>query len=448
MEPTTSAPTPESSTSSMPSPKGGSRKKLIIIGVAVLVVIIVAIIIGVVAGGKKSDKASTNDTSLYYDRAGYDRSKLRADVGDPMAIKTAPGDKPQSLVSGTVIVQACSLLTQDDLTKAGIKLYANAFGYPFIQNYLDESGEAKFAADPNHMLGASDTMSCNYGIEDGKIVNVAVNQPFTATDGAVASDIDLLHYNKQADQGGFQIYTRTSALGDDKTSYTLLRKNNTTIEVKLPESTDPKITGLVKTVMSNFDAFTQHPKGVSTVSYSTPTFTQSYAKACDLVDNADMKNLTGVDASPLVRSFWPSGTGVADFSKVSSDKVKTNYLRSQCIRTSNDPSYKTLIGIKTHTLQVTTTTYENNTAAAEGLKYIGVGEGNDSAVKESGIGEEAYLYKTPNEDKQLALGFRQGRVVVELISDFASQNSMDKTSYGAKLTPVAEKIAAQLKNLH
>jgi len=445
MEPTSSTPVGQPATpQSSPPAHGGSRKKLMIIIGAVVAVVVLAIVLAVVFKSKGTDNSKSHkDTGLYYDRPGFDRAKLSANIGDPMAIKITPNKEAQELQSGTVVIPACSLLTKDNINAAGLQLYVNNFGFPFIQNYLDDSGKASFAPDPNNMPSGEDTMGCVYGIQGGETIAVAVNQPFIATDRAVASYIDLLSYAKQPDSNGFEVYTRTNTIGDKKDYDYLIRKNGATVTLSVPGTQKDKADGLLKTIMSNFDQFAQHPNGASMVSYDTPTFTQSFVKSCDLVDNDDMKNLTGVDASPLVQAMWPTATGVADFSPVSTYKTKSNYLRNQCIRTSNEPGEKTLIGIKKHTLRITTMTYENSQAASEGFKHVMLGDSNDSVKKGTGLGDESAIYKTNDDDKQLAVGFRQGRVVVQLVYDFAFQDTT-YADYVKKLSPVSDKIAAKL----
>jgi hypothetical protein len=278
---------------------------------ALLVIIIVVAVIMMLTGKKSGDQTQSNDTSLYYNRAGYDRKKLNANIGDPLAIKFAANNEAQKLASGTVVVQACALLTPDDLNKAGIKLFANNFGYPFMQNYLDKSGEAPFAADPNHMPSPSETMGCVYGVDSGNMLSIGVNQPFTATDGAGDQDISALKFTKQADANGFQVYKRTHQLGDETNTEYVLRKNGATIALTFPYTDETKLNSLTKTVMTNFDNLATKPQGVTQVSYDTPTFTQSFAKSCDLVNNADLKQITGTDMSPLVRSFWATSSGLA-----------------------------------------------------------------------------------------------------------------------------------------
>jgi len=453
MDPTSSNPVgqqPASPQAPPPATGGGSRKKLMMIIAAVLVLVVLAVILVVVFKNKGSHSSgSSKDTSLYYDRPGYDRAKLSANVGDPMAIKITASDKPQEMQSGTFVIPACSLLTQDNLKTMGLQMYVNDFGYPFLQNYLDESGKAPFVPDPNRLPSGEDGMGCVYGIvtgKTGKTIDIGVNQPFTATDGAVVDNINALHYTKQADTGGFQMYSRVNSIGDDKNNEYVLRKNGTTITLSIPDDFASKNDTILKTIMANFDDLTKHPKGPSTVTYNSPTFTQSFAKACDLVDNDDMKNLTGVDASPLVQAMWPSATGVADFSPVSKYKTKSNFIRSQCIRTSNYPGEKTLIGIQNHTLRITTTSYENTQAASEGFKHVTLGDSNDTVKKGTGLGDESAVYRTNDDDKQLAIGFRQGRVVVQLVYDFAFQDFKTYTDYVNKVSPVADKVAAKVVN--
>lgn len=463
MEPESTTPPSEPQFSPQAPQAGDRNKKKLIIGliIAIVIVIVIALIFSRLTGKKSdsSNKVDTSDTSVYYDRAGYDRKTLKDNIGDPMALKITAGDEAQELTSGSVVIPACSVLTLDNIQKEGLKLYPNSFGTPFTQNYLDEAGKAPFAPSGLRYPSSDESMSCGYGIGAGdadaktlQSVRVSVNQPFTVT-AAVANDRpSMLNYAKQPDMGGYEVYSRTSTSVGKETTY-LLRKNGNSIEISFELKDEQKMNNLVTAAVANLQSLESKPKGPSTVSYDSPTFKQTFARSCDLVDNADVKSLTGSDMSPLAQSFWSTATGVADFSKVSDNKTKTNYVRNRCIRVGNNPEYKTLVGTSKHTVQVTSTTYENADAAKLGLLNLSVGgDSNDSKVRGSGIGEEAYIYKTPDDDHQNAIAFRQGRVVIEIVYDFAFQKNdpsvADLNSYGQKLSPLAENIAAKLKSSH
>lgn len=431
-----------------PAPR--SRKKLIIMLVALAIVIVAAAVFALVNGKKSGmDKPNTGDTSLYYDREGYDRSKLKADVGDPSAIKLTAKQGAQTLTNDAVVIPACSVLTIDNLKGSGFKLFPNGFGFPVMQNYLSKSGRASFGPNPNTMPLSSDTLSCSYGLVSNKTdlqsVDVVVHQPFTVTEKIVAGYLTQRDYTSQPDVNGYQVFKREPKSETDELSY-MLRKDGNNIQLDFSLDDPSKAAELVKTATSNLNQLKSDPKSVSTVSYDSPTFTQKVAHSCDLVDNDDVKLLTGVDASPLTKEFWATAVNIADFSSVSDYKTKTNYIRNQCIRTGNDPEYAgALVGNKNHTIQVLTTSYENDEAASKGLLYLSVGQNNDAKQKGSGIGQEAYVYQ---KDGQNILAFRQGRIVVELTFDFAKQSGefADPTTYAQKLSPLGEKIADKLRN--
>jgi hypothetical protein len=447
-EPTQSPVVPPTSNS---SPQNGRKKWLLVGGIVLAVVIILGIVMMLTKHDKKGG-VDTSDTSVYYDRNGYDRATLKKEIGDPMAIKMTPRQDADSLTSGTVIIPACSVLTVSDIEKAGYHIFANNYGFPIMQSHLSDKGNARFAPDLNNMPGAPETMSCQYGIpsadkgkpEDIQKVGITVNQPFTVAAAQVDRYIDSLKYQPQADMSGYQVFKRdaTEFAGDEY----LLRKDGNAITVELDLKDTTKAQSLLKAAIQNLDNLKAHPKGYSEVSYSSPVFTGKVAKACDYIDNSSLKQLAGTDASPLVRERWSTAVGVADFSPVSSYKTVSNYVRNQCEMTANTGGYVTLVGTTSHNLQVTTTSYENEQAALQGLVHITVGDGNDSQ-KVSGVGQEAYLFKDVK-DHQNTLAFRQGKVVVEVLYDFAKQtdpNIADLNQYGQTLTPVAQKIAAQLK---
>src|SRR6266511_2860913 len=176
----------------------------ILLGAIVVVLIAVAAYGAYLSKHKKSaNSSSSGDTSLYYDRAGYDRKKLGTGVGDPLAITMTAKDGAQILSNGATVLPACAILSQKDLSDSGFKLYPNGFGYPIQQNYIDKSGRAFFGPDPAQFPTTSNSISCSYGLVSTKssvqTVSVGVNQAFTVTNKNIDRAIDIKQLTKQAD---------------------------------------------------------------------------------------------------------------------------------------------------------------------------------------------------------------------------------------------------------
>jgi len=441
-----SNPLPQAETEPPFQPQKPRGKKKLLIGlVAVVILVAIAVVVAMILspkGKQQATQAEASDTSLYHDRAGYDRKTLEANIGDPLAITMTAKKETQALSDGTTIIPACSVISMDDVQKQDLKLYPNGFGFPVQQHYLSKSGKAQFLPQANQMPLSDETMSCSYGLTADQSVAITVNQAFTATKEVVSNWAESSKYEANITMDGYAIFKKAEPVG---ASY-LLRKNDDAIGVRLVVSDDKKVDSLLKTAVSNLNSFETDPKGISDVAYKSPTFTDPYVKSCDLIDNDDLKQLTGADASTLVREYWPTAVGVADFSKVSDYKTKSNYLRNRCVRTSNTPEYKTLVGTYHHTLQVTATSYENEQAAAQSLVHYSVGDGNTTKAKFDGAGQEAYLYMS---DTQPMLSLRQGKTVIDIEyrSYLKTIEPVDLTTYGKQILPVAQNITKKLQSL-
>lgn len=121
--------------------------------------------------------------------------------------------------------------------------------------------------------------------------------------------------------------------------------------------------------------------------------------------------------------------------------TKSNYIRSSCTREGLDPARAVLSSPLYQDIRLTTTTYESPAAASAGLLYLSAGVDNTSTVKVDGVGEEAYVYL--DFDQQAVLAFRQGRVVGELLFNFANQTGTADQMVDT-LSPLATKIAGLL----
>lgn len=421
-----------------------SRKKLAILIAAVLLVILAAVLFALLKGDKKNSNSNvdTSDSSLYYDREGYDRDNLKADIGDPFALKMTSTGEAGS-VGSTKVIPACNVLTMDDLKKEQYTMQENAFGSPVQHRYLDPSGKAGFAPDANNMPTLTEAPSCYYAFKEanGELGNVAVtvNQPFTVTEKSVTNY--LTNFEQKQAVNGYDVFVSKS---DSKQQ--VARKGDVTLHFTfgLKDEAEQKSSALLKTAIANVESMKSKSKAPPKATYDSPTFTEKYAIACDLIDNDDVKSVTGLDASPLVVQQLATSIGVADFSKVSDYKTKTNYIRNQCIRSAVNPAYKLLYRSGDQSIRLTTVTYENADAAKQGLQHISIGTDNKVKEQIGGVGEETYMYK--DSEGQITMVFRQGRMTAEMLLNFGSQTE-DSNMQAQKMTPMGVKVAQKLADL-
>src|SRR5687768_11392328 len=152
-----------------PPTKKPFPKKLVFIGVGVLVLII--IIVALMMGGgnkKKSDDSASNgkDSSTYITREGYEDENDA--VGDAAAIFAKPTDRVINF-AGQRVVQACTLLTLDDLKANGILLNANSFTGPVTRNVYDGRGNQQTGNISEYTTRSSDDINnCSYYLKGNK----------------------------------------------------------------------------------------------------------------------------------------------------------------------------------------------------------------------------------------------------------------------------------------
>ena len=129
-------------TEATPPPRAPRRKKTIVALVGIAVVLIVGVVAGVLYSSQQKKPATADNNPVSYDRPGYDRKTLGNTVGDPLALSMTAKKEKQTLSDGSVVIPACSVLSQDDLQKQGLQLYASDYGFPVQQNYLSKTGKA------------------------------------------------------------------------------------------------------------------------------------------------------------------------------------------------------------------------------------------------------------------------------------------------------------------
>ncbi len=432
-----------------------SRKTTIIGVVAILVILIGAIMIAALANRNNPSNQTGNNTSLIYDRPGYDREKLGDAISDPMALKIA-ADNQAVNYQGQPVIQACNVLTLRDIQDEGLLLKANAIPTPLTRVYNDGKGKAAYnEASISTISGGiglgMDVNNCNYVLEaeDAAMVGINLFQPF-AVSPSLVNQVIQRDYNPIGSIEGlesFKLKKDTSPSNNSIRAEYMLRKGDTATYVKfsLPSNQAAKEQTLLTKAAKNFSNQLTRPTGMSTVSYDSPVFSKSYARACDLLTNNDIKQLSGKDATPLVLEGIAPSIGLQTTNSSQNEKKAYPNINNECTRTA--PKSGASLLPSAASIKVEATSYLEEAPAKlllEGQRKAN--PNNRERMNVNGIGDEAVASIDANSGGNLT--FRKGRIVVNISLDtFAMQalslRSLSNTA--ARLTPIAENAAERVK---
>jgi hypothetical protein len=428
-----------------PSKKKLTKKQWILIAVGTVIIVIAAVVGLVVNQMHGTNNSSTQrDPNIYYSREGYSFEQTGKTIGDPLALDMSKHGAPLSSADGSNIpvVYACNILSINDLHEQKVYLEARQDAKAVTRGFLDRTGKAGVEINEYTLPGASttdDNNACQYSLQSGGLLNIAVYQPPYTQVGAI-NDTLSRKYTKTDAVSGLDTYKQK----DEKSSTTnfMVVSDKSAIEflfngTSLDTTAQKK---LLATAARNFTEQEKTPVGAAIPQFTTPTYKQKYARACDFISNDDIKNLTGSDASVFTTEALPSATGV-----VSVDDKLYNSIATECSRYNTGLGSGLTAGAFDQKLDVTITSFNADTAAK---KHMEASRKTDAGQVAASLGDEGYGFHDTAD--QNALVFRQGRFIVEIMFDRTVQRNaglQDTTVMTQKLTPYAQQLATKLKSL-
>lgn len=429
----------QSSTSNTPPHKDRNKKKILII-LGIIIVLLIGAVIIKAASHKDSPTTGniTGDENIYHMRDGYNIKDYGSDVGDPLALTMNKAGKPLITSKGPVVF-ACNVMTITDINSQKIYLDPHSDGRAVIRNYIDGVGQQTVETEDYTVNDGDKGNSCMYSLQSGGLLEFDVYQPPYTTTSAIQDQISR-NFIKTDDNGGLATYRDKD--NDEVLAGYMLVSGNDALEVKfngtkLTQTQEKTILGMAA---KNFADQQKNSKGPAIAAYDTPTFKKSYAMACDLVSNADIKSLTGADASVYAEEGLSSATGV--------EKVNGNlytFLTTTCSRFNADLGSGIGSGAFDQKLDVTVVSYSSDEPAKYAIQKTAKSVKNKT---DASIGDEGFGF-TDTVDQNTVL-FRQGRFIVELVLDRTLQkkvNLQDVAAMTQKLTPYAQQTAAKLKSM-
>jgi len=429
-----------------------SKRTTILVGIAVGLVVIAGVVFGlqgVFSGKKTGGGQSANGNVYYYNRPGYNKKDLSTGTGDPEALKPVANSTAVTY-GGSPVLQACNVLNLDDLHKANLHLVASPLTESMTRSFFDGKGLATLPADPYTLPSDDAANSCVYSLENGLSVTLNIFQPSYVPARAVQDEISHLYQSKPAVNGSqLYFYQSSSTL-----EYYILQTGNvySQLAVAAADGATGNLDQVAQTVLGpiarNLPVEIARPGGAAKMTYASPVFQKSYANACELTDNSDFHKLYGKDASPIATENLSSGVGVINFSDTGAANVNYNYIDNDCERESvlggTTASSSGSISLNQTYIFIDTESFLDAKPAT--LSFAADQKSGQNVVTvNTKIGDQVMFSDQAGISN--ALTFREGRFIVSL----SVVNPGTKPPYSAatmikSLTPLAQKIAGELKN--
>lgn len=390
--------------------------------------------------------------SEFVDRPGYD--SLPEGVADPDPLVTRTGGDAVK-IKGEAIVQACNLITLEDLR--GMGAYLNP-AYDLSRLFFDGKGQGALSIHETSLPLSGDINACRYTLQDGKkddiyqFVEVNLYHPLYVSPGAIQEELERglePAYKSIADVEGLKAYKRE----EDKnmTSYLIRHGDywlNLFIQLNGEESNDRTLTeAILQTVAQRLKEEAKQPTGPSRLEIDSPAFSQEVVHSCDITEQEEIRQLFGMDAHPLVEEKWGSTVRRITFSQHGGDDTYYRYITNECKRKAAQKRDPLQVSSNEKGLRVKTTVYESEKPAelqmefdrSEYTKFFSA----EVIPLDETIGDEA-LY-LGDADLGNPIRFRKGHVIVEV--SFYEQENPDIPAQERieRLIPVVQDIAGRLK---
>jgi hypothetical protein len=445
-------PMPQLTPENKPSRRWPFSRKVTIIGSVVIVVLLFIaylIIDDIIAS--QSNKQTALPKGIQYDRPGYDRNSLGTSVADPFAVKFTPESTPEKY-QGKSILQACNLLSTKNIQDEGFVIRAQPLTIPIARTYYDGVGKAAFDQDTSSsfITGSSlgsDVNNCTYVLEgaNDQVGSITVNafQPFTVPEATLLKEVGE-NYDATQNVNGLETFKKrpSDRDTDERSEFIVLKRGEGAFyaSLKLGSKQSSKEQAVLGVIAKNFTEQMKKLTGMSKLTYDTPTFKKSYARACDLFTNQDMRTLGNRDAGPLVRENIASSTGSITYTNTE-DRTPYVYIDNECIRTTvGGGSGLGGMGSGDYQLTVLTTSFESDVAAKHALDF----EKRMSKGDDVNVGDEGTAYQNVSGQN---IEFRKGRIIVRVsLNDISIRTLRISGSQATqKLLPIAKSMADRVK---
>jgi len=406
-----------------------SRKTLVILAVALIVVIV-----GVVIASSGSNKDQENQKSadnVYYDRPGIDRANLTEAIGDPAPLISKPGASPVSY-KGTKVIQACNLITLEEIRKQGLQIYPNSLT-AFERTYFDGQSQGKLDTFSTSLGSMGDSNSCEYpiGQKTRGSVSIDVYQPTYNQPSAI--EYELGRYQARGTISGLARYERTI---DETTSY-LLRDGNSALLIDFRHVSKEAAAKLLATIAANYKSEKASPAGPIQFAYDSPVFRKSYLNGCSIIKASDVKQLFGTDVKPLVTEQVATATGVIYYA-AGQDPTRYSRIDHACKRNAVSNGFS-----NRKVLTAETTSFTSEEAAK---LEMASGRRLDSNVRtmSATIGDDVYFSDTTGNNPEMVI--RKGRFVINLSMYDQTKLRMSAEQTIQLLTPIARSVVERVKD--
>ncbi|MBA0124140.1 hypothetical protein H0B56_01125 [Haloechinothrix sp. YIM 98757] len=353
---------------------------------------------------------------------------------------------------GTPHIPACRLLPPGDVHAIGHRLhdYANTIGEGeegIRRTVFDYVGEADVESDRGLTSAGSVTGTCEYGFaSEGEGtspgLDIVVLQPFLVSRDRVEEELER-RYEPAGPVNGADLYEHAS---DDIDFLThVLVTDKAMVLLRTFDLTESDRDAVLETVSTNLADLLADPEGPAVPTYQDGPWDGDVVRACPLLDNTGIREVTGNDAAPFATETIPvtSATTASGPDAGGHDYVFNGCRRTDVVPPGEDVADDIDSIFDSVVFNLSTRTFETGAGAEAFFGEVTAPGGTyQESVTLDGPGDQAFAGRSSAAMGGVDLIVRLGPVVFELGYDAHTDGRIDEAVEA--LRPLAERISDTL----
>lgn len=384
------------------------------------------------------EETRARDAGLYVERPGY---SVSAAIGDPAAIVFAAADPPAPPVSigGSAVVQACAVVTPQEIRAAGAVTSAGSLAVS--RAVFDGQGTIPTQIDEYGLPEAEETNFCQVRLgtseQERGGVDVTVAQPGYAAVAVIAREHEKPHLAAVPPIDGVpgvSVWRRTLPSHTSRDHVWWLRVGDVGVQLAVTWG-DAGVAGrILEASARNLQRLAAAPQGPPLLAYDSPVLDVPPAMPCAVFTAEDFARLftgsaSGGASSVLAKEHVDAAVSVVDYSG------RVNFTKAMCERRS---AWGYAPGVDV--AQVRVSSFETVDGARRHMAFL---RSSYEAIGDAPaqVGDEALHVRERLDEEELLV--RQGRFVI----DVAAPESLAAAPAPQRLTRLVDTVGGMLARL-
>lgn len=353
-------------------------------------------------------------------------------------------DAVATTYNGVPVIEACNIVSFDELRGKGIKVAGTPYPDTFVRTYIEDT---EGAAPLDGLELQHEPNSCHYQLQKrGGLFNIIVYQPAYSDMQALEAKI-AREYNSQPNIGDMKVYRaktyhnrdedffNTVSTNEDNEDF-IIRKGDSAVWFRLRPFEPSTRQEVLRLVSANFSKLLQQPEARATIDYRNSPIKGKLYKACELLSAENAMQLIRQDLNPVVKEGYTGAPGTRNYQTSNGRPDGYMYVAQSCERSTSMLNNRLTMDLRQY-------------ASEEGAKhYIQAAASGVNSTRqqwratELTLGDESYI-EADDGDNNVAY-VRKGRLVLAFTHHLDGERRSSSVSSVQRLEPVITSVLEKI----